>query len=458
MTLQFSTDLDVLKLPTHRSHRPDGVGFPRCAHLLNSTLPPMHLLNGSLQRFVLPMLCAVFCLACCRPSAAFDAAANPAADVSESDIETRFVTRIREKAAEYRLARSNALVSQAQELAGAEYVRQAKLMLETGESQPLESAWHWLAPQWWVVSPSKERRSVWLGSDGFDAYPYTKAAGDLLAIQVVANARRGNISDMHNRLYELWYYIPDYNNMPNTMLAVMDATERTQNFTAAIDLEAEDPRKVIRLGGSSFSGEINRVFNFMVLHGDRVEIAPRAAIGLGRSLLRSGDKDDIFLARREYEKFCENYPTHSLIFTALCERALSYLVSYRGENYDVGVLISAAGVIDQAEIEAAGDPEKIKIVEAYRKRIRAWHQGRDLQVARWYRDRVTPGLSWLMAPKGHVNRPWLPASRYYYREVIRRDSGSEAGRDAQRELAELPLPTAAELGDSLPLPPAPVKP
>ena len=232
---------------------------------------------------------------------------------------------------------------------------------------------------------------------------------------------------MNNRLYELWYYIPDYNNMPATMLEVMDATERTQNFTAAIDLEAEDPRDVIRLGSSSFSSEINRLFSFMELHGDRIEIAPRAAIGLARSLLRSGDKDDIFLARREYEKFCETYPTHSLVFTALCERALSYLVSYRGQHY-------------------------------YRKRIRGWHQGRDLAVARWYRDRVTPGLAWLATPKGHSNRPWLPASRYYYREVIRRDSGSEDGRTAQRELAELPLPTAAELGNPQPLPPAPIAP
>jgi len=415
----------------------------------------MHLLTGFVQQLFLSV---VFCIVCCIPCAAFDAATNPSADVSDSDIETRYVTRVREKAAEYRLARSHILVSEAQEQGAVEFVRQARAMLETGESQSLESAWHWAAPQWWFVSPSRERRSVWLGSDGFDAYPYTKAAGDLLAIQVIAHARRGNIADMHNRLYELWYYIPDYGNMPTTMLEAMDATERTQNFTAAIDLEADDPRDVIRLGGASFSGEINRVFRFMERHGDRIEIAPRAAIGLGRSLLRSGDKDDIFLARREYEKFCETYPTHSLVFTALCERALSYLVSYRGQHYDVGVLISAAAVIDQAEIEAAGDAEKIKVVEAYRKRIRSWHQGRDLAVARWYRDRVTPGFAWLATPKGHTNRPWLPASRYYYREVIRRDSGSEAGRTAQRELAELPLPTAAELGNPQPLPPAPIAP
>jgi hypothetical protein len=410
----------------------------------------MPLLIGSALRFFFSLL---WCIACCASCVAFDATQNQTANVSDSDIETRYVTRVREKAADYRLARTHALVSEAQQQSAAEYVRQAHRMLESGEAQELESAWHWAAPQWWFVNPSRERRAMWLGSDGFNAYPYANAAGDLLAIQVIANARRGNIPDMHNRLYELWYYIPDYDNMPSVMFEVMDATERTQNFTALIDLEAEDPRQVIRLDGASFASEINRVFSFMERNGDRVDIAPRAAIGLARSLLRSGDKDDIFLARREYEKFCETYPSHSLIFTALCERALSYLVSYRGQHYDVGVLISAAAVIDQAEIEAAGDPEKIKIVEAYRKRIRAWHQGRDLAVARWYRERVTPGLGWLAAPKGQTSRPWLTASRYYYREVIRRDSGSQAGRDAQRELAELPLPTASELGAPQPLPP-----
>jgi hypothetical protein len=381
---------------------------------------------------------------------------NPAADVDDSEIETRFVTRIQERAATYRLARSHALLSEADEAAAAEYVRQAQEMLTTGKPQALESAWHWVSPQWWLpgINPSKERRAQWLAEDGFAAHPYTASAGELLALQVRAHAARGNIPQVHNSLYELWFFIPDYSRMPEVMEVAMDAAERAQNFTASIDLEANDPREVIRLDARSLLNEINRLFRFMELHGDRVEIAPRAAIGLARSLLRSGDRDDLFFARREYEKFCETYPTHPLVFTALCERALSYLVSYRGDHYDVGVLISAAVVIDQAEIEADGDRERIKIVEAYRNRIRAWHQERDLQVARWYRNRVTMGLGWLSAPKGETQRPWLQASRFYFREVIRRDSGSESGRTAARELAELPLPTAAELGAPQPLPPA----
>lgn len=380
---------------------------------------------------------------------------NPAAEVDDSEIEARYVTRIQEEAAAYRLARSHVLVSAEAEALGEEYVRQTQAILDTGAEQPLESAVHWLSPQWWFVNPSPFRRAQWLAEDGFDAVPYSRSAGELLALQVRALAKRGNISGLYNALYRLWYYIPDYANMPAVMMAAMDAAEREQNFTAAIDLHADDPRDVISLDGNSSMGEINRLFNFMVLHGDRVQIAPRAALGLARSLLRSGDRDDLFLARREYEKFCETYPTDPLIFSALTDRALSYMVSYRGEHYDVGSLISAAAIVDQAEIEADGNPERIRLVEALRTRIRAWHQDRDLQVARWYAQRKQPGLAWLAAPKAEVDRPWIHSARYYYREVIRRDSGSKAGRAAALELAELPLPTAGELGAPQPLPPAP---
>jgi len=387
---------------------------------------------------------------------ALDAAQrNPAADVDDSEIESRYVTRIQEEAATYRLARSRAVVSAADEARGEAYVQQTKAILDSGADQPLESAVHWLSPQWWFVKPSKERRAQWLAEDGFEAVPYSHSAGELLALQVITLGKRGHVSGVHNSLYRLWFFIPDYDRMPAVMEAAMDCAERQQNFTAAIDLKAKDPRDVIIIDGNSQLGEINRLFHFLELHGDRVQIAPRSALGLARSLLRSGDRDDRYLARREYEKFCETYPNHPLVFTALCERALSYLVSYRGEHYDVGSLISAAAVIDQAEIEANGDPERIRLVEAYRARIRAWHQDRDLQVARWYGERKITGLAWLTAPKGETERPWLQSSRYYYREVIRRDSGSEQGRAAALELAKLPLPTAGELGAPQVVPPAP---
>lgn len=419
---------------------------------LRHTLPPMPVLPGRFGG----LLCLLLVM---TGLPGVDASQrNPAADVDDSEIEERYVTRIQEEAASYRLERSQALVSAEAEALGEEYVRQAQAILDTGAEQPLESAVHWLSPQWWFVSPSPARRAQWLAQDGFAAVPYSRSAGELLAIQVMALAKRGNISGLYNALYRLWFFIPDYDHMPAVMMAAMDAAEREQNFTAAIDLAADDPREVINLSGSSSMGEINRLFHFMVLHGDRVQIAPRAALGLARSLLRSGDRDDLFLARREYERFCETYPTHPLIFSALTDRALSYLVSYRGEHYDVGSLISAAAVIDQAEIEADGDPERIRVVEAFRNRIRSWHQDRDLQVARWYAQRVQPGLAWLASPKAETDRPWIQSARYYYREVIRRDSGSNAGRAAARELADLPLPTTGELGAPQPLPPVPPAP
>jgi hypothetical protein len=413
---------------------------------------------GSAPRFALTLFLFSLALWFAPALSAVDMARGQTNEVNEDDIESRYTTRVLEKAAEYRLARSQALVSEADEKNAAEYARQAYEMLATGKPQALEGGWRWLSPRWWFVNPSRERRATWLGSDGFEEYPYTKAAGDLLAVQVSSHARRGNIADLHNRLFELWFFIPDYTRTRELMEEAMDATERAQNFTAAIDLEADDPREVIRLDASPFDSEIKRVYRFMQRHGDRIAIQPRAALGLARSLLLGGDRDSSILARREYERFCEDYPTHPLIFNALCERALSYLVSYRGDKYEVGVLISAAAIIDQAEIEAQGNPEKIKIIEAYRKRIRAWHQARDLTVARWYRDRAWPGLSWLTAPKGNTRREWLVSARYYYREVIRRDSGTEPARAALRELSELPLPTASELGAPLPLPPGPVAP
>ena len=61
------------------------------------------------------------------------------------------------------------------------------------------------------------------------------------------------------------------------------------------------------------------------------------------------------------------------------------LIAYKGEDYDIGSLQLANAIIDQAEIETRGDKERSDTVQAYRKRIRAWLQDRDLSVARWYR-------------------------------------------------------------------------
>lgn len=390
-----------------------------------------------------------------RPALALDASKNPAADLDDSDIEEQYLKQVLEDAAAYRLARTRHVSDPADDAAGAAYAEQARAILATGAPQPLESGSHWLAPQWWFFTPPKGKRAWWLGGDGFAAHPYSKAAGELLGIQIAGAAEIGDLTATHDALFRLWFFLPDYNALPVAMEHATAAAEKAQDFTTAIDLEQDDPRQVIRISSDSGASSIRKIFRFMVLHGDRESIAPRAALGLARALLRSGDKDEIWLARREYERFCETYPTHPLIFSALCERALSYLVSYRGAKYEVGVLFTAAGIIDQAEIEAKGDVAKTRTVEAYRRRIRLWLQDRDLDVARWYRDRVIPGLGWLMSPTGIADDGWLKASRHFYREVIRRDSSSPQARNAARELEELPPPTPDELGRPLTPAPAP---
>ena len=398
---------------------------------------------------VLLMLCAAMVLNGGH-LLALDAAGskNATADLDDNEIEDKYVTRVLEEAAQYRLKRSNYVRSAADEQAAATYLAQAKAVLADGKPQPLERDLHWWSPRWWFFTPPQTFRAGWLAHDGFTAYPYAKVAGDLLSLELGTYAARGAISELHDTLFIMWFYLPDYPDLSRIMDLCLIAGEKVQDFQKSVHLESDSPGEVIQISGETALQDVNKLFRFLVLHGDRESIAPRAAIGLARALLRSGNKDDLYQARREYEHFCETYPTNELVFTALCERALSYLVSYKGNNYDVGVLISAASIIDQAEIESRGKPENVALVAAYRKRIRSWHQDRDLEVARWYHDRIMAGLAWLMCP-GTANGSWDLASRFYYREVIRRDSGSEQARVAFRELNALTPPTPSELGTDL---------
>jgi hypothetical protein len=398
-----------------------------------------------------PMACLLILVAMTAATGhlhALDASKNGATDLDDNEIEEKYVTKILEDAAKYRIKKSHYVADPAAEVMAAAYLKQAKAVLVDGADQPLENSWHWFSPRWWLFTPSPVWRSGWLAHDGFALFPYSTVAGDLLSTELESYAKRGAIPDLHDVLFTMWFYLPDYPDLPRVMDLSLTAAEKVQDFRKSVHLEEDSPSQVIQIEGESALMDVNKLFRFLVLHGDRETIAPRAAIGLARALLRSGDKDNLYLARREYERFCETYPTHELVFTALCERALSYLVAYKGNNYDVGVLISAATIIDQAEIESKGKPENVETVAAYRKRIRSWHQDRDLEVARWYRDRVLLGLAWLMCP-GTADDSWHGGARFYYREVIRRDSGSEQARIAFRELNELSLPTANELGTDL---------
>ena len=89
--------------------------------------------------------------------------------------------------------------------------------------------------------------------------------------------------------------------------------------------------------------------------------------------------------------------------------------------------------VNKAGLDSGEDAERAALVQAYRKRIRAWHQQRDFQVATWYRDRGRP-----------------TGARYYFGQVIKREATSALGREAERELAQLPAANDDPFGDVLP--------
>jgi hypothetical protein len=284
-----------------------------------------------------------------------------------------------------------------------------------------------------------EIRARWWAEDGIDEVPYSSRIGDLIRMGLEGAAVQGSTSKVWDKLVLLWLWVPDYPGMGEAMERALGVAEDHQDFTKAVNLAADDPSKVISVDGRSFFNDTGtlRLFRFLALHGDKQTVAPRAALGSARSFLLSGSKDDLFEARRAYEKFLEDFPSTELTFNALCEYALSYLVAYKGSEYDIGTLVYANAIIDQAEIEARGDKERQSTVQSYRRRIKGWTQERDLSVARWYRNRGTPwALQWLKMPTGLEQ--WDAGARLYYDEVVKRDATSNQGRAASGERQDLP--------------------
>ena len=298
-----------------------------------------------------------------------------------------------------------------------------------------------------LLTTGHEIRARWWAEDAFEQFPYSSYAGDALRMGMEGAAVQSNIGQVREKLQMLWLYIPDYPGMPEAMDRAMSVAEDLQNFSKSVNLEAAAPADVIVLDGRSSLNDVqtNRLLAFLAIHGDRDSIAPRAALGLARGLLLTGGKEDIFAARRAYEQFLEQYPNSALTFTAICEYALSYLISYRGQDYDLGTLVMANAIIDQAEIETRGDSTKVAVVQAYRKRIRGWLQDRDLSIARWYLDRGTPWiLIWLKKPPLLLS--WSDGARYYWKEVVKRDPTSPQGRTAESELSQVPQTRPDTLG------------
>lgn len=348
---------------------------------------------------------------------------NAPEDETESEAKD-YVDRM-QRAADYQRQRASAPAEAFDDGTALRYLREARVLLVTGH----------------------EIRARWKAENGFDAAPYSRYAADLVRMGLEGASVQGNLSEVRSKLMTLWLYFPDYPGMGEAMERALGACEDFQDFASAVHLEQDDPAKVIDLEGRTVfnSHESSRLLHFLSLHGDRATVAPRAALAQARELLLTGGKEDLVSARRAYEKFLEDYPVGDLTFTALCEYALSHLVAYKGKDYDVGTLVFAAALIDQAEIETRGDADKTKVVQAYRRRIRSWHQDRDLAVARWYVARGVPAIfRWVTMPSGLND--WMAGARTFYRETRERDPTSKQGLSAERELAELPQPDAVEPG------------
>ncbi|MEK7413759.1 MAG: hypothetical protein AAB263_10645, partial [Planctomycetota bacterium] len=221
------------------------------------------------------------------------------------------------------------------------------------------------------------------------------------------------------------------------MMTALEMAEKKLAFEKSIDLEADDPRDVVHIDGHTLVSDIDGLLRFLSKNGDRERVAPRASIALARILLLSGDKNDTWKARRAYEEFLERFPDSPMAFDAVLEQALSHLKTYKGSDYDVGSLFEAKDLVDIAELEVGGDPARAALVTAYRRRITAWLQDRDLSVAAWYADRTRPGfLAWLKRPT-QLTKPDT-SSRIYARAVIARDRVSDQAKNAEEILQLLP--------------------
>jgi hypothetical protein len=270
-------------------------------------------------------------------------------------------------------------------------------------------------------------------------HPYAERAAELQHILLRTYAIAANEIDATRlHLIDLWERHHEYEGVRMAMEEVLLAVETSQRLGMAIDLDASSPAEVVTVtnGYLAVSGPLKLLY-FLRDHGDRCSIAPRATLGIARCLLARGtfDRDALQEARLAYDGFLTTYPDHPLIFTALLEQAVAYLVAYRGPRYDVGVLIFAAGIVDQAEIYTRNQPERIALVKRYRGIIRRCHQERDLFTAEWYHRREQSARA-----------------RYYYQQVVDREPDSPAGRSAQAALAELPPATDRTLGAPVPAP------
>ena len=243
--------------------------------------------------------------------------------------------------------------------------------------------------------------------DGYRDYPYADKAPHLAHILVRVYAAAGMPSRARRWLVDLWERYPGYDGIGQAMDEALASAMVLRDRGMTIDYKATDPREAVVVDNINWVLAANNIFRFLAINGDRKTVAPIAQLGLARSLLAEGGKDKIFDARLAYNDFLLKYPDHPLVFDALVELSITHLITYRGPRFDVGVVLDAAHLVNQAELYTREIPERVTMVRHLRSVIRGWQQDRDLYAAEWYFD----------------HRKWS-AAKYYYLEVVERDAAS----------------------------------
>lgn len=319
---------------------------------------------------------------------------------SEAEAEDAWLVDQLESAARFRLARQAFVAPPHYELSAASELARAEELYD-------QEAWR------------DAESTAW---SAYKDYRFAELAPNLLQINIQACNRRRRVPRAAERLIDLWYRYPDHPGTSSLMLDTLETAEDLQQAEAAINLSADTPRDVINTDVDTRTYAADILFRFLADHGDYHNIAPRARLGLARSQLILGrsSKDRLLAARANYLEFLNSFPRHPLLFEALCEYALTYLLAYRGDRFDGGALDRGELIINQAELYTEERPERIDLITQYRALIRRWHQDKDISVADWYRRR------------GHKR-----AALIYYADARQRDPDSPRGREAGRMIATL---------------------
>lgn len=333
--------------------------------------------------------------------------------LNEAELDQQFTERRRELAARYRVERALVLPSLPES-----YHQEAEQVLAQVRA---------------ALAVHDLPRARELAHAAYERYPFSRAADDLLHSLLRSYAISGDLRLARQHLIDLWERFPAYEHFRDVLQESLVVAEYIQQRGQLFNFQAEHPDEVIDRSALGDLANAKYLLHFLARHGDQHEIAPRATLGLARGLLiqADGSLDRLVEARLAYDEFLDRYPESPLVFEALVEQAVSHLLTYRGDQYDMGALINAKALIEQADVYTGQDPERQQVVAKFRSLIRRWHQERDLQIARWYRD------------KGHVG----PA-RHYYTEVIGKDPTSHPAVAARRERSRLPEPAGQGLGSA----------